>query len=152
MERSCVRLPRPPPRHWFCILDSLIKDCIIFIDTISQGDAWTGASLDEGYFIQFDDSSSSWAMIRRRNPVGATTLGQSSNGVFTKGSWFTAKLTWNQSTGDIKVYTDGTLVLSVNDTSYDDFCPSGGGLRFMASRYMSSGAWNELDYIKVWKS
>ena len=122
------------------------------IDCKTAGDYWSAANLDEAYFFQFDDGGSQWVRTRKRTATSAVTLGTSSNNVFSKGSWFVAKFTWNQSTGDIKVYTDGTLVLSVNDTSYDDFCPSGGGLRFMASRYMSSGAWNELDYIKVWKS
>ena len=136
------------------ISSSSNKDMVIFIDTISQGDAWSGSVLDEGYFIQFDDSSSEWAMIRRRNSLGSgtTTLGQSANGVTTKGSWFTAKWTWNQSTGAHKLYTDGNLILSVTDTTYDDFCPSGAGIRIATFRYMSNNAYNECDWIKVWKS
>jgi len=128
------------------------KDLTFMIDCVSQGDYWSSANLKDGYFFQFDDGGSRWVKIRRRNNnASATTLGQSSNNAFTKGSWFVAKFTWNQSTGSIKVYVDGSLKLSVTDTSFDDFCPSGAGLRFMASRYMSSGAYNEMDWLKVWK-
>jgi hypothetical protein len=127
------------------------KDITFAWDCVSQGDYWSSANLDDGYFIQFDDGSSRWVKVRRRNTSSATTLGQSSNNAFTKGSWFVAKFTWNQSTGAIKVYVDGSLKLSVTDTSYDDFCPSGAGIRFMAARFMSSGAYNEMDWIKIWK-
>jgi hypothetical protein len=128
------------------------KDLTVMIDCKTAGDYWSSANLDEAYFFQFDDGSSRWVRTRKRTASGASTLGQSSNNAFTKGSWFVAKFTWNQSTGDIKVYVDGVLKLSVTDTSYSDFCPSGGGIRFMASRYMSSGAYNEMDWLKVWKS
>jgi hypothetical protein len=127
------------------------KDITFMIDCKTAGDYWSAANLDEAYFFQFDDGSSRWVRARRRTATSAVTLGTSSNYVFTKGSWFTAKFTWNQSTGAIKVYVDGTLVLSVTDTNYDDFCPSGGGLRFMAARFMSSGQYNECDWIRVWK-
>jgi hypothetical protein len=129
------------------------KDIVFAWDCISQGDYWSSSNLDEGYFFQFDDSSSKWIKARRRNSSSATTLGTSSNNAFADDTWFTAKFTWNQSTGAIKVYVDGSLKLSVTDTSYDDFCPSGGGIRFMASRYMTNSvtAYNEMDWIKVYK-
>ena len=109
--------------------------------------------MKDGYFFQFDDSSSKWIRARRRNSNGgATTLGTSSNGAFPSGSWFSCKIQWKQSTGSIKVWVNGQNKLSVTDTTYDDFCPSGGGIRFMSARYMSSSHYNELDWIKVYKT
>jgi len=127
------------------------KDITFAWDCVSQADYWSSGNLDNGYFFQFDDGGSKWVRTRRRNSSSATTLGTSSNNAFSDDTWFTAKFTWNQSTGAINVYVDGSLKLSVTDTSYDDFCPSGGGIRFMCARYMSGSAYNEMDWIKVWK-
>jgi len=135
----------------FYITSNSNKDITFAWDCVSQGDYWSSANLDDGYFFQFDDGGSRWVRARRRNSSSATTLGTSSNSAFSDNTWFTAKFTWNQSTGAIKVYVDGSLKLSVTDTTYDDFCPSGGGIRFMAARYMTSGAYNECDWIKVYK-
>jgi len=137
----------------FYITSGSNKDITFAWDCISQGDYWSGSELDDGYFFQFDDGGSRWVRARRRDTSSATTLGTSGNSAFSDDTWFTAKFTWNQSTGDIKVYVDGDLKLSVNDTTYDDFCPSGGGIRFMAARYMSgSGSeYNECDWIKIYK-
>jgi hypothetical protein len=129
------------------------KDLMFAIDCISQADYWSSANLDEGYFFQFDDSSSRWIRARRRNTSSATTLGTSSNSAFTQDAWNTAKITWNQSTGAITVSIGGVLKLSVNDTSYDDFGVSGAGIRFMHARFMSpASAYSEIDWIKIWKS
>ena len=123
------------------------------IDCVSQADYWSSANLDNGYFFQFDDSSSRWIRDRRRNVSSATTLGTSSNSAFAQDAWNTVNITWNQSTGAITVSVGGSLKLSVNDTSYDDFGVAGAGIRFMHAKSMSpSSAYNEVDYIKIWKS
>lgn len=136
----------------FYITSNSNKDITFAWDCISQGDYWSSANLDHGYFFQFDDGASRWIKARRRNTSSATTLGTSSNSAFSDNTWFTALFTWNQSTGAITVSVDGVLKLSVTDTTYDDFCPSGAGIRFMAARFMSSGAYNECDWIRIWKS
>ena len=129
------------------------KDLMFAIDCISQGDYWSSANLDDGYFFQFDDSSSRWIRARRRDTSSATTLGTSSNSAFTQDAWNTAKITWNQSTGAIKVYIGGVEKLSVTDTTYDDFCPSGAGIRFMHARYLSpSSAYSEVDWVRIWRT
>lgn len=137
----------------FYMTSSSNKDLTFAIDCVSQADYWSSANLDDGYFFQFDDSSSRWVRARRRDTSSATTLGTSSNYAFTQDAWNTCKITWNQSTGAIKVYIGGVEKLSVTDTTYDDFCPSGAGIRFMHSRYMSpSSAYSEIDYVKIWRS
>ena len=129
------------------------KDLMFAIDCVSQADYWSGTNLDDGYFFQFDDSSSRWIRARRRDTSSATTLGTSSNSAFTQDAWNTVNITWKQSTGAITVSVGGSLKLSVNDTTYDDFCPSGAGIRFMHAKSMSpSSAYNEVDYIKIWRT
>ena len=136
----------------FYITSTSNKDITFAWDCISQGDYWSSSNLDDGYFFQFDDGASRWIKARRRDTSSATTLGTSSNSAFSDNTWFTALFTWNQSTGAITVSVDGVLKLSVTDTTYDDFCPTGAGIRFMAARYMTSGAYNECDWIRIWKS
>jgi len=137
----------------FYMTSSSNKDLIFAVDCVSQADYWSSANLDDGYFFQFDDSSSRWIRARRRNESSSTTLGTSSNSAFTQDAWNTVNITWNQSTGAITISVGGSLKLSVNDSSYDDFGVSGAGIRFMHSRYMSpSSAYSEVDYIKIWKS
>lgn len=130
------------------------KDLIFEIDCVSQGDYWSSANLDDGYFFQFDDGSSKWIRARRRDTSSATTLGTSSNSAFTDDAWNTVNITWNQSTGAITVSVGGSLKLSVTDTTYDDFCPSGAGIRFMNARHgiNSSSAYTDIDYVKIWRS
>ena len=136
----------------FYITSGSNKDITFAWDCVSQGDYWSSANLDDGYFFQFDDGSSRWVRARRRDTSSATTLGTSSNGVFSKGTWFTAKFTWSRPSGLIKVFVDGSTALALTDGSYDDFCPSGGGVRFMSARYMSSSQYNVMDWIKIWES
>ena len=128
------------------------KDITFMIDCISQGDAWSTSVLKDGYFFQLDDGSSQWIKFRRRNNNGsATTLATSSSGAFSKNTWFTLKITWTSS-GVFTAYFDGVQKGTVTDTTFNDFCPSGGGLRFMCARYMTGSNYNEMDWIKVWKS
>jgi len=137
----------------FYMTSSSNKDLLFAIDCVSQADYWSSGNLDDGYFFQFDDSSSRWVRARRRNTSSATTLGTSSNYAFTQDAWNTVNITWNQSTGAITVSVGGSLKLSVNDSSYDDFGVTGAGIRFMNSRFMSpASAYCEIDYIKIWKS
>lgn len=137
----------------FYMTSSSNKDLMFAIDCVSQADYWSSANLDDGYFFQFDDSSSRWIRARRRDTSSASTLGTSSNYAFTQDAWNTCKITWNQSTGAIKVYIGGVEKLSVTDTTYDDFGVSGAGIRFMHARYMSpSSAYSEIDWIKIYKS
>ena len=130
------------------------KDIMFMIEANSQGDYGSTANLEAGYFLQIDDSSSKWIRMRRRDDGGGhSTLGTSSNSAFTQDAWQTCKISWNQTTGAIDTYMNGSLKLSVNDTTHSDFCPSCAGFRFMSARYMSpSSAYNELDWIKAWKS
>lgn len=129
-------------------------DLMFAIDCISQADYWSTPNLDDGYFFQFDDSSSRWIRARRRDTSSATTLGTSSNYAFTQDVWNTVNITWKQSTGAITVSVGGSLKLSVTDTTYDDFAPSGAGIRFMCSRYMTNNSttFTDIDYIKIWRS
>ena len=130
------------------------KDLIFFWETSDgQGDGWgVSGGLDSGFHWQFMDDTTA-VRIRRRNAYNTiTTLGTSSSGVFNKGEWVTAKCRWQKDdvarTGSETIYINGTSVLTTTDTQ---FSPAMYGMRFVSSKFMATGQYNDIDWIRMWR-
>jgi hypothetical protein len=128
------------------------KDLILYVEAISQGNGWgVSGGLDNGYHFQWYDNTQA-VRIRRRDAYNSiTTLATSGSGKFTKGAWTTAKVTIADD-GTITIFCNGTSSVSTTSTTYQGFFPSGAGIRFLSARYMSSGAYSDVDWIKIWKT
>jgi len=136
----------------FYMSSSQNKDIIVYLEAISQGNGWgVSGGLDNGYHFQWYDNTQA-VRIRRRDAYNSiTTLATSGTGKFSKGEWTTAKITIEDD-GTITIYCNGTSSLSTTSTTYQDFFPSGAGIRFMSAKAMTIGQYNDIDWVRIWKT
>ena len=136
----------------FFMSSSNNKDLILYVEAISQGNGWgVSGGLDNGYHFQWYDNTQAVRIRRRDSYSSITTLATSSSGKFTKGAWTTAKITIEDD-GTLTIFCNGTSSLSTTSTTYQSFFPSGAGIRFMSAKAMSIGEYNDIDWIKIWKT
>jgi hypothetical protein len=136
----------------FFMSSSNNKDLILYVETISQGNGWAvSGGLDNGYHFQFYDNTQAVRIRRRDSYSSISTLATSGSGKFTKGAWTTAKITIEDD-GTLTIFCNGTSAVSTTSTTYQDFFPSGAGIRFLSAKYMTGGAYSDVDWIKIWKT
>jgi hypothetical protein len=128
------------------------KDLILYVETTSQGNKWAKVGgLDDGYHFQFYDNTQAVRIRRRDSYSSITTLATSSGSKFSKGEWTTAKVTIEDD-GTLTIFCNGVSALSTTSTTYQDFFPSGAGIRFLSAKAMTDNEYNDVDWIKIWKT
>ena len=129
------------------------KDLVCFIETAdSQGDGWgVSGGLDDGWHIQLMDDTKAVRLRKRTAYNTITTIATSTANAFTKGTASILTFEWNKNnttrTGSQLINIDGTDYITATETSFTRIY----GLRFMSSKAMTTGQYNDVEWLRMWR-